>query len=124
MGDEIDGMRVSGIRKLECGMRKIRKSVCMRSYLILFVLVLVNQNFIGTRDEYEDDDEDEKENDNEEGNCRAVSLGFHEVSHEVMGVRNGDRGSRLTAYSTGIANCPFSFPHSAFRLPNSLASDY
>jgi hypothetical protein len=41
------GLRVSGIRKLECGMRKIRKGVCMRSNLILFVLMLVNQNFIG-----------------------------------------------------------------------------
>jgi len=39
--------RVSGIRKLECGMRKIRKSVCMRSNLIFFFLMLVNQNFIG-----------------------------------------------------------------------------
>jgi hypothetical protein len=105
-------------------MQKMRKGLCMRSNLILFVLVLVNQNFIGTRDEYEDDDEYEKENDYEGGNCRAVALGFHEVSHEVKGVRNGDRGSRLTAYSTVIANCPFSFPHSAFRLPNSLASDY
>ena len=33
------------------------QGVCMRSDLILFVLVLVNQNFIGTRDKYEDDDE-------------------------------------------------------------------
>jgi hypothetical protein len=35
----------------------------MRSNLILFVLVLVNQNFIG--DEYEDDEEG--------GSCRAVA---------------------------------------------------
>ncbi len=40
-------------------MRKIRKGVCMRSNLILFVLVLVNQNFIGTRDE--DDEEDDED---------------------------------------------------------------
>jgi hypothetical protein len=41
------------------GIKLREHGVCKRSNLILFVLVLVNQNFIGTRDEYEDDDEDE-----------------------------------------------------------------
>ncbi len=42
----------------------------MRSNLILFVLalVLVNQNFIGDEDEYEDDDEG--------GSCRAEAQRF------------------------------------------------
>jgi hypothetical protein len=40
----------------------------MRSNLILFVLVLVNQNFIGPRDE----DEHEDEYDDEGGSCGTV----------------------------------------------------
>ena len=78
-------------------MRKIRKgaSVCIRSNLILFVVVLVLVLEIGilwgTMDEYEDDDEDEV------CSCRAVSPGFHIVSQKVTGVRNGDRGLGRTA---------------------------
>jgi len=68
----------------------------------VLVLVLVNQNFIGTRDEDEYNDEG--------GSCRAVSLGFHIVSQKVTGVRNGDRGSGLRAYSIGIAIFQFFFP--------------
>jgi hypothetical protein len=45
----------------------------MRSNLILFVPVLVNQNFIGTRDECKDDDEYEKENDDEGVSRRALA---------------------------------------------------
>jgi hypothetical protein len=39
----------------------------MRSNLILFVLVLVNQNFIGPRDEDEHEDEYDDEYDDEGG---------------------------------------------------------
>ena len=53
----------------------------------MLVLVLVNQNFIGTRDEYEYDDEDEV------CSCRAVSPGVHIVSQKVTGVRCQEFGS-------------------------------
>jgi len=52
-----------GIRNAECGKYEKAQGLCMRSNLILFVLV--NQNFIG--------DEDEKENDDQGGSCRAVA---------------------------------------------------
>ena len=63
------------------GAWRMAHGVCMRSNLILFVLVFVNQNFIGPRDEYEDEDEDDDEDDDDDddedddegGSCRAVS---------------------------------------------------
>ena len=61
---------VSGVRLQVSGFSVQRRcwsptqGGCMRSNLILFVLVLVNQNFI--RDEHED------EYDDEGGSCRTV----------------------------------------------------
>jgi hypothetical protein len=74
--------------------------------VLVLVLVLVLEIGIlwGTRGEYND----------EGGSCRAVSSGFHIVSQKVTGVRNGDRGSGLRAYSIGIAIFQF-----FFRIPKS-----
>ena len=54
----------------------------MRSNLIFFVFVLVNQNFIGPRDEYEDDDEVRTLQQRVE--VHENGIGFHVVSYEVL----------------------------------------
>ena len=83
------------MRKSECGKQKKAQGLGMRSNLILFVLVLVNQNYI----EYDD----------EGGNCRTLANNApsFRIPHSHFRI--------LFAFPL-----PHSFgTHSSFRIPHS-----